>query len=151
MIHSSPTLPPLDTLEAFAHAARTGSFSAAAARLGLTHGAVSRQVSRLERWMGVRLFERAARGVSLTPDGHRFFTRAEEALALLGTDSDRWAPRHGPAVVRFSVTPSVASLWLFSRIREIEGANLVLDLLLEHRLADFSEGVDLAIRCGRGP
>ena len=34
---------------------------------GVTHGAVSRQVSRLERWMGIRLFERKARGVTLTP------------------------------------------------------------------------------------
>src|SRR5882757_6700584 len=99
MVHSSPTLPPLDTLEAFTHAARTGSFSSAAERLGLTHGAVSRLVWR----MGVKLFQRAARGVSLTPDGHRFFCRAEDALAMLGVDNDRWAPRRGPAVVRFSV------------------------------------------------
>ena len=67
MVHSSPTLPPLDTLETFARAARLGSFSAAAEEAGITHGAVSRQVGRLERWMGVRLFEREARGVALTP------------------------------------------------------------------------------------
>ncbi|MDQ0474861.1 LysR family transcriptional regulator [Labrys wisconsinensis] len=151
MVHSSPTLPPLDTLEAFAHAARSGSFSAAAETLGLTHGAVSRQVARLERWMGVKLFQRAARGVTLTPDGSRFFVRAEEALALLGSGEDRWVQRRGPAVVRLSATPSLASLWLFPRMRLLEGDDLHLDLVIEHRLADFSEGVDLAIRCGRGP
>jgi DNA-binding transcriptional LysR family regulator len=92
MVHSSPTLPPLDTLETFARAARLGSFSAAAEEAGITHGAVSRQVSRLERWMGVKLFERAARGVTLTPEGMRFFARTDEALALLGNNGERWRP-----------------------------------------------------------
>ncbi|MGO7421009.1 LysR family transcriptional regulator, partial [Rhizobium ruizarguesonis] len=102
MVHSSPVLPPLDTLETFARAARLGSFSAAAEESGITHGAVSRQVSRLERWMGVRLFAREARGVRLTPEGMRFFARAEEALALLGNSGERWLPRRNKAVVRLS-------------------------------------------------
>lgn len=151
MVHSSTTLPPLDTLETFARAARLGSFSAAAEESGLTHGAVSRQVSRLERWMGVRLFEREARGVSLTPEGMRFFARAEEALALLGDSGERWAPRRGKAVVRLSLIPSLASLWLFSRLPQLEGTDIQLELILEHRLADLGEGTDLAIRCGKGP
>jgi DNA-binding transcriptional LysR family regulator len=151
MVHSSPALPPLDTLETFARAARLGSFSAAAEESGITHGAVSRQVSRLERWMGIRLFEREARGVSLTPEGMRFFTRAEEALALLGNTGERWSPRRGKAVVRLSVTPSVASLWLFPRLPRLEGNDIHLELILEHRLADLGEGTDLAVRCGKGP
>ncbi len=151
MVHSSQALPPLDTLETFARAARLGSFSAAAEEGGVTHGAVSRQVSRLERWMGVRLFLREARGVTLTPEGIRFFARAEEALALLGNTDERWLPRRNKTVVRLSVTPSVASLWLFSRLPRLEGDDIHLELVLEHRLADFSEGIDLAIRCGKGP
>ena len=152
MVHSSLTLPPLDTLETFARAARLGSFSAAAEESGITHGAVSRQVSRLERWMGVKLFERAARGVTLTPEGMRFFARAEEALALLGNSGERWSPeRRSKAVVRLSVTPSIAVLWLFPRLAEMERNDIHLDISLEHRLADFAEGTDLAIRCGKGP
>ena len=151
MVHSSQTLPPLDTLETFARAARLGSFSAAAEEGGVTHGAVSRQISRLERWMGVRLFAREARGVTLTPEGMRFFSRAEEALALLGNSDERWLPRRNKSVVRLSVTPSVASLWIFPRLPKFEASDIHLELLLEHRLADFSEGIDFAIRCGRGP
>lgn len=152
MVHSSPTLPPLDTLETFARAARLGSFSAAAEEAGVTHGAVSRQVSRLERWMGVKLFERAARGVTLTPEGMRFFARTEEALALLGNSGESWRPaRRSKAVVRLSVTPSIAVLWLFPRLGEMERGDIHLDISLEHRLADFAEGTDLAIRCGKGP
>ncbi|WP_028748060.1 LysR family transcriptional regulator [Rhizobium mesoamericanum] len=151
MVHSSQTLPPLDTLEAFASAARLGSFSAAAEESGITHGAVSRQISRLERWLGVRLFARQARGVSLTPEGMRFFARAQEALALLSDTDERWIPRRHKTTVRLSLTPSVASLWLFSRLPKLEGDDIHLDLVLEHRLADFGEGTDLAIRCGKGP
>ena len=152
MVHSSPTLPPLDTLETFARAARLGSFSAAAEESGITHGAVSRQVSRLERWMGVKLFERAARGVTLTPEGMRFFARTDEALALLGNNGERWRPeRRSKALVRLSVTPSIAALWLFPRLAELERNDIHIDISLEHRLADFAEGTDLAIRCGKGP
>ena len=118
-----------------------GSFSAAAEEAGITHGAVSRQVSRLERWMGVKLFERAARGVALTPEGMRFFARAEEALSLLGNSGESWRPaRRSKAVVRLSVTPSIAVLWLFPRLAEMEGNDIHIDLSLEHRLADFAEG-----------
>jgi DNA-binding transcriptional LysR family regulator len=151
MVHSSQTLPPLDTLETFSRAARLGSFSAAAEQGGVTHGAVSRQISRLERWLGVRLFARQARGVSLTPEGMRFFARTQEALALLSDTDERWVPRRNKTTVRLSLTPSVASLWLFSRLSKLERDDIHLDLVLEHRLADFSEGTDLAIRCGKGP
>jgi DNA-binding transcriptional LysR family regulator len=151
MVHSSASLPPLDTLETFARAARLGSFTAAAEEGGITHGAVSRQVSRLERWMGVRLFLREARGVTLTPEGMRFLARAEEALALLSDTGERWSPRRNKTVVRLSVTPSIAALWLFARLPELEQGDIHLELTLEHRLAEFGEGTDLAIRCGKGP
>ena len=71
MDHSSEPMPPLDTLRAFEVAARTGSFSAAAEKLNLTHGAVSRQIAKLEDWLGLKVFDRGARGVSLTIEGNR--------------------------------------------------------------------------------
>lgn len=151
MVHSSQSLPPLDTLETFSRAARLGSFSAAAKEGGITHGAVSRQISRLEHWLGVKLFARQARGVNLTPEGMRFFARAQEALTLLSDTDERWTPRRRKTTVRLSLPPSVASMWLFSRLPQLERDDIHLDLVLEHRLAEFSEGTDLAIRCGKGP
>ena len=79
MAHSLETLPPLDTLRAFEAAARAGSFSAAAATLHLTHGAISRRIARLEGWLGLRVFERQARGIALTPEGQTVMP-AEEFL-----------------------------------------------------------------------
>lgn len=146
-------LPPLDTLRAFEAAARTGSFSAAADSLNLTHGAISRQVAKLEHWLGLRLFERKARGVGLTPDGQRLYQRTREAFALIADYSDRWTEPRGSAVVRLNSIPSVSGRWLMPRLTGLENGEpkLRVQLLIDHRHVDLQEeGIDLAIRCGRG-
>jgi LysR family glycine cleavage system transcriptional activator len=154
MAHSfAPQLPPLDPLRAFEAAARTGSFSAAAAALNITHGAISRQIARLEQWVGLRLFERQARGVRLTLEGQRLYQRTGEAFALLADTSERWTEARGAAVVRLAGLPSVSGLWLMPRMKALETANppLRVVLLIDHRQQDLEEeGIDLAIRCGRG-
>lgn len=152
MDHSS-NLPPLDTLRAFEAAARTGSFSAAAEALNLTHGAVSRQIAKLEHWLGLRVFLRQARGVTLTPEGQRLLQRTQEAFALIADTSERWREARGASVVRVSAPPSVCSLWLMPRLAVLEAGVPPLRVVLqvEHRKVDFEEeGVDIGIRCGRG-
>jgi DNA-binding transcriptional LysR family regulator len=62
----------LANLESFIRSAECGGFSAAARRLGLTPAAVSRNVAMLERNLGVRLFQRSTRSLTLTEDGERF-------------------------------------------------------------------------------
>ncbi|HKP25701.1 MAG TPA: LysR substrate-binding domain-containing protein [Dongiaceae bacterium] len=153
MAHSLETLPPLDTLRAFEAAARAGSFSAAASTLNLTHGAISRRIARLEGWLGLRVFERQARGIALTPEGQRLFQRTQEAFALIADTSDRWSEPRGPAVVRVNSMPSVCSLWLMPRVARFEAGNppLRVILLIDQRTVDLADtGVDLAVRCGRG-
>lgn len=85
---------PLSTLEAIRTVAERGSFTAAAAELGYSQSAVSRQVAAAERELGVALFERASRGVRLTRDGGiclRQIVVALDALAhaerMLATES----------------------------------------------------------------
>src|SRR5918997_2977181 len=81
----------------FLEVAVRGSFSDAAAALDFTQPAVSQHISRLESSLGVRVLERSARGVSLTPAGE---VLVREASALL--DAARRAPqtRRGPPRVR---------------------------------------------------
>src|SRR6201987_875821 len=62
----------LANLESFVRSAETGSFSAAARRLALTPAAVSRNVALLERNLGIRLFQRSTRKLTLTEAGERF-------------------------------------------------------------------------------
>lgn len=153
MAHSSTDLPPLDTLRAFEAAARSGSFSAAAQALNLTHGAISRRIATLEQWLGLRLFERKARGVVLTTEGQRLYLRTQEAFALLADTSQRWSEPRGPAVVRLSAIPSVSSLWLMPRLARLEGGDpaLRVALIIDRAFLDLEgEGIDLALRCGRG-
>ncbi|RVC72900.1 LysR family transcriptional regulator [Mesorhizobium sp. M2A.F.Ca.ET.046.02.1.1] len=144
---------PLETLRAFDAAARTGSFSAAAEKLNLTHGAVSRQIAKLEDWLGLKVFERNARGVSLTIEGNRLHLRTTEAFALISVNSDRWVEPRGTAVVRLASIPSVSGLWLMPRMAALENHPTKLRIVLDvdNRQADLAdEGIDLSVRCGRG-
>jgi DNA-binding transcriptional LysR family regulator len=144
---------PLETLRAFDAAARTGSFSAAAEKLNITHGAVSRQIAKLEDWLGLKVFDRGARGVSLTIEGNRLHLRTAEAFALISTHSDRWVEPRGTAVVRLTSIPSVSGLWLMPRMAALENnpSKLRIVLDVDIRQADLAdEGIDLSIRCGRG-
>src|SRR5258708_11362623 len=79
----------LANLESFVKSAESGGFSAAARRLGLTPAAVSRNVAILERNLGVRLFQRSTRSLTLTEDGERFLasvTNGVEAIQLAIAD-----------------------------------------------------------------
>jgi LysR family glycine cleavage system transcriptional activator len=155
MDHSSPRpeRPPLDGLDTVCVVARHASFSAAAEALGLTHGAVSRRVAAVEAWLGLRLFERHGRGVRPTPDGQRFLARVEAAFRLIDDAADRWRQRRGPEVVRISVVPGFAKLWLFGRLAALEQGvpPLRIEIAVEGRNADVERGeVDLAVRYGAG-
>lgn len=153
MDHSLKPMLPLETLRGFEAAARAGSFSAAAEQLNITHGAVSRQIAKLERWLGLRLFERGARGVSLTQEGQRLFLRTNEALSLIADTTDRWSEPRGPAVVRLTSITSVSGLWLMPRLHALENRPTPLRIVLDvdnHQADLADEGHDLSIRCGRG-
>lgn len=73
----------LANLESFIRSAECGSFSAAARRLGVTPAAVSRNVAMLERNLGVRLFQRSSRSLTLTQDGERFLASVSGGLEAI--------------------------------------------------------------------
>ncbi|HJR74232.1 MAG TPA: LysR substrate-binding domain-containing protein [Luteimonas sp.] len=152
-MHSLQTLPPLDGLTAVVAAHRTGSFTAAAESLELTHGAVSRRVQAVERWLGTPLFERHGRGVRTTPAGQRFVAQVEQALGAIRDSADRWRPRRDLPTVRISVVPSFVRLWLLPRLPALQESPLRrrIELQVEHRVADLAAGEsDLSVRYGRG-
>lgn len=145
--------PPLASLETVCVVAREGSFSAAALATGVTHGAISRRIATVENWLGYALFERHGRGVRLTPDGQRLVGRIEHAFSIIDGASDQWRPARAPRVVKVSVTPAFAQLWLFDRLAALEAGPPALTIALDitHRNADLAAGeADVAVRCGRG-
>ncbi|EJM06559.1 transcriptional regulator [Pseudomonas sp. GM102] len=98
----------LANLESFVRSAETGSFSAAARLLALTPAAVSRNVAMLERNIGVRLFQRSTRKLSLTEAGERFLASISGNLqglqaAISAVSSDRAEPA---GVLKVSLAPT---------------------------------------------
>lgn len=144
-------LPPLDALEAVAIAAREGSFSAAAAVLGITHGAVSRRVATVETWAGYRVFERHGRGVRPTTAGHALLAQVERAVALLDDSRAVGGREDVLEVVRVGVVPSFARMWLLPNMPRLEGkpADLRIEPDIDNRFMTLSDQ-RLAIRYGSG-
>src|SRR5436309_12089144 len=70
-------------LQTFREVAMRGSFSLAAEELGFTQPAVSQHLARLERHLGVKVLERAARGVTLTPAGEALLGETDTVLAAV--------------------------------------------------------------------
>jgi DNA-binding transcriptional LysR family regulator len=98
----------LANLESFVRTAEGGSFSEAGRRLGLTAAAVSRNVAMLERNLGVRLFHRSTRKLTLTEAGERFLVSIDGNLdALQGAIAEAAAHNSEPAgVLKVSLPPT---------------------------------------------
>ena len=146
-------LPPMQALRAFEAAARTRSLTRAAESLHLTHSAISHQIKSLETDFGVRLVERAGRGIRLTDEGERFATRVRAVLSDLGDAVREVTERANPRQLRVSVIPSFAARWLLPRIGKFfaKHPEIDLDVIANNALADFKrDDVDVGIRHGLG-
>ena len=73
-------IPPLNSIRAFEAAARHLSFTHAADELNVTQAAISHQIKSLEQWLGLPLFRRLSRAVSLTEEGAAYLPAASQAL-----------------------------------------------------------------------
>lgn len=143
-------LPPMPNLLAFEAVARRRSFALAAAELHLTASAISHQIARLESHLSIKLFERSAHGVRLSPGGEQYLSRVAGALAAIAAASDDL--RQGVSNSLYvHCSPSLASLWLMPRLPSFAQAHpdISLNLSAAHTHSDFALGqVDLDIRYG---
>ncbi len=143
-------IPSLDDLRAFEATARLGSVRLAADSLALTHGAVSRRVTKLANDMGVRLFEKNGRGLRLTPAGETLnLTLGRFFAELAATVQSLRSTRTGKTTLVISCEPSVAMRWLIPRLSGFQVAhpNIALHLSVGGGLVDFRKNqVDVAIR-----
>ncbi|HEX8526593.1 LysR family transcriptional regulator [Allosphingosinicella sp.] len=142
----------LDVL-AFVRVAETGSFTAAAVRMGLSKPVVSRRVARLERRLGARLLTRTARGAQPTAIGEAYYARAAGILADLEAAGEVVASAAtriaGP--IRLSAPLSFGIGHLAPVLADFAAAHpeVELDVELEDRTVDLAGGgYDLAVRIG---
>jgi len=142
-------LPPLNAVRAFEAAARHVSFSKAAKELFVTHGAISKQVSLLETWLGVSLFKRNQSHLVLTEEGKTFMSSVTPALDRISVTAMQIMDQTQPLVIRVNAPPTFTMRWLIPRIsafqRRQEG--LEVKLTTSTQAIDFdAQQYDLAIR-----
>lgn len=154
-VHASMSLRPtlLPALGVFAAAARHQNFARAAEELHLTASAVSHHVRKLESALGVRLFQRHARGVLLTPQGRQLADAANSAMGDIASVADDLQAVPAGLTLRVSTLHSLAYCWLLPRLPRFCRAHpgIRIELETSHTLVRFDEdGPDLAIRHGLG-
>ncbi len=143
----------LSGITVLAAVVETGNFARAGEALGLTPSAISRAVARLEAKLGVRLFDRTPRVVTLTDEGRRFHAEIAPLLAGLGEAADHAAG--GVATVRGRLRVNVDP-WFARRVlaQHLAGfmtryPELSLDLVVRDGLGDLiGQGFDVAVRFG---
>ncbi|MEM7407459.1 MAG: LysR substrate-binding domain-containing protein [Pseudomonadota bacterium] len=141
----------LRALQAFDSAATCASISKAADVLGVTHGAVSRQIKQLEDYLGVALLHRRAAGVMKTEAGEQLHLATRQAFTALGAGL-RAAKResHGRSVT-ISLSTSLALKWLVPKLPAFREQHPEVHLFLDtnDEVIDFTDSeVDVALRYG---
>jgi DNA-binding transcriptional LysR family regulator len=139
-------------LEAFVHSVERHSFIAASERLGISASAVSKAVARLENELGIRLFNRSTRRLSLTEEGMLFYEHGRRIIAEFAEAESELshlvaAPR---GKLKISI-PAIGYRMLMPILPEFTNRypDIELDLDFNDRLVDIiAEGMDAAIRSG---
>jgi DNA-binding transcriptional LysR family regulator len=140
-------------LDAFVAAAGESSFSAAARRLGITPAAVSKSVARLEAGLGVRLFQRSTRSLSLTAEGDVLYRQVRLPWTEIGDALTGLRQGAGKPVgtLKVSMAPAVGRTYV---VPMLDGfleryPDIVPDLYFENRQVDLiAEGFDVAVGGG---
>lgn len=138
---------------AFAETAKHGSFAAAARELGGTASALAKAVGRLEASLGVKLFHRTTREVSLTPDGERLFQRCQRVLAEVDDlHAEAAGTRAAPAgTLRVDLPIVYGKRFVLPVLAELvrQHPALAIDVRLHDSYVDVvRDGIDFAVRIG---
>jgi LysR family glycine cleavage system transcriptional activator len=143
----------LKFLKTFQIAAHRGSFVAAAAELCLTPSAVSHQVRGLEEQLGVALFRRAPRSLSLTEQGARLLEQIEPAFAILEAATAGLRQQRARVLLRLQVPPFFAQELLLPRLAAFSAAHPDTDLQIATRSAPpepHAPDMDVSVTLGPG-
>ncbi len=144
-------LPSPIALRAFEVAARHLSFTRAAAELNVTQAAISHQIKSLETHLGVRLFHRLTRRLTLTDEGDMLYAVVGGAFQRIAATIDRLRVADSGGTLTVSLEPYIAAAWLSPRIGRFWQRHPNIELHLYHTAepVDFRQpGIDLAVVWG---
>jgi DNA-binding transcriptional LysR family regulator len=141
----------LGSLDAFVRVSTSRSFTEAGRQLGISASAVSKAIARLEARLGVRLFHRSTRTVTLTPEGAMFLERCRRILGEVeSAEAELMQTREAPrGKLRISL-PSVGTVFM-PKLGDFKRRypDIELDIDYSDRLVDvIEEGFDAVIRTG---
>ncbi len=145
-------LPPLSALRFFEAAGRHLSFKLAAAELHVTPSAISHGIVALEQALGVTLFIRTPRTLSLTPEGADYLPYVAEALSLIAMGTERLPNRQAHRTIAVSCAPTLASRWLLPRLQDFNTRwpHVSVTVDTSRRQVGFPvDGFDFALRMSR--
>lgn len=140
-------------LVVFEAAARNGSFTRAAQELNVQQPAVSAAIRQLEDSLGVQLFQRSHRRITLTNAGNRLFADVTRAFEHLAQSAASISQASGSDHVTLSASSAFNNYWLLPRLRSFQQQHPDIDLRLQSsdREPDLSvETISLAVRRGKG-
>ena len=131
-----------DKLKIFHAVAEAGSFTRATVNLNLSQSAISRQIQSLEQDLKVQLFERHARGLTLTENGEYVFKTAHEVIAKLKEVETSLGDQKNKPTGKLSITTvrSFGTHWLTPRIQEFMQINpeIEVELIFDDKELDLS-------------
>ncbi|MBM3630495.1 MAG: LysR family transcriptional regulator [Alphaproteobacteria bacterium] len=131
-----------DKLKIFHAVAEAGSFTNATINLNLSQSAISRQIQSLEQDLKVQLFERHARGLTLTQNGEYVFKTAHEVISKLKeVETSLGDQKHKPTgKLTITTVRSFGTHWLTPRIEEFMGLNpeIEIELIFDDKELDLS-------------
>jgi len=147
-------LPPLASLLPFEAAARHESFTRAADELHLTQAAISRQIRALEEDLGVALFVRSHRAVTLSDAGWQLARAISSGLESIATCADRLRSRRGDDDIVVLAEIHVAMYWLIPRLPGFHASHADIRLRVNastQPLTYTEESFDIALQCSARP
>jgi LysR family transcriptional regulator, glycine cleavage system transcriptional activator len=146
-------LPSMSALAAFEAVARTKSFTHAASDLGLTQGAISRQVQMLERFVGASLLIRTGQGFSLSSIGESYAEQIRQALAKIANSTLIVMSDTRANTLRLAIHPAFGGRWLMPRVSDFFSCHPAVKIEFAtryHQPVDFvTDDLDAAIYFGK--
>jgi DNA-binding transcriptional LysR family regulator len=131
-------VPSIEALIAFEAAARHLSFTRSADELAVTQSAVGRQVAFLEEYLGVALFNRVKKRLSLTEVGQLYAKQVRENLDRIERDTlAAMAHRNAGGILELAVIPTFATRWLIPRLPQFYAAHEDIIVNLATRAEPF--------------
>ena len=144
----------LNDLESFAVVVEAGGIVAASRQLNAAPATVSHRIAKLEQVLGVSLFFRSNKGVTLSPEGQAFYEKSGPIIDALHelNESVEDQPNALKGKLRVTIPPWVLNLYLIPKLNEFRRVfpNIQLEFIATDTQRDISdEGIDIAIRVGK--